>query len=315
MTNPAATDELTGPGFLGCVCDNWFPALPVVEVQAKAGRKPNRAKRPWCKSQEQRAFAAGMLHSISVYSSLHSDRHEICAMLLARGLINGGQQRRKGREDQPCLGARPGAEVCSFVAASDWLDGHASDRQSKPSYAGPQLLRLTDDSVGKNSNGRRVLHALEQLVAWVLLWADRNLELRWLGTAVGFGVFTTIDIPASVPIHLGGVADYEFLDRHAMIQVGPTWSDRDAGNCTHDTVTVYGPVALINASCAAHANVSLTDEDLGVGGRTVFAKRKAKEIKAHGQVLAAYLPPRKQKWECPFRSIVDSKCHKTLCCQ
>ena len=297
------------------MCDNWSPALPVVEVQAKAGRKPNRAKRPWCKSQEQRAFAAGILHSISVYLSLHPDRHEICAMLLARGLIRGGQQRRKLQEAAQCIGARPGAEVCSFEAASDWLDDHASDRASKPSYTGPQLLRLTDDSVGKQCHGRRVFHAREQLVAWVLLWADRSLELRWLGTEVGFGVFTTIEIPASVPIQLGGVADYEFLDRHAMIQVGPTWSDRDAGNSTHDTVTVYGPAALINASCAAHANVSLMDEDLGVGGRTVFAKRKAKTIKARQQVLAAYSPPKEQTWECPFRSIVDSKCHKPLCCQ
>eukprot|EP00964_Phaeocystis_antarctica_P012697 scaffold6981_cov70-Phaeocystis_antarctica.AAC.2 len=45
MANPAATDGLTGPGMLGCVCDNWSPALPVVEVQAKARTRENVCQR------------------------------------------------------------------------------------------------------------------------------------------------------------------------------------------------------------------------------------------------------------------------------
>ena len=96
-----------------------------------------------------------------------------------------------------------------------------------------------------------------------------------------------------------------------MIQVRPTLSDRKAGDRTHDTVTVYGPAALINASCAEHANVSLTDEDLGVGSKKFSAERRA-TIEAGQQVLAAYSPPKGQKWECPFRNTANECCE--TCC-
>ena len=91
---------------------------------------------------------------------------------------------------------------------------------------------------------------------------------------LGFGVFTTTFIPASAPIHLQGVADYEFLDPYAMIQVRPTLSDRKAGDRTHDTVTVYGPAALINASCAEHANVfpMCLWRTMGVGIKEFFCR-------------------------------------------
>ena len=96
-----------------------------------------------------------------------------------------------------------------------------------------------------------------------------------------------------------------------MIQAYPTKSDRDAKNCSHDTVTVYGPAALINASCAEHANVSLTDEDLGVGSKKFSAERRA-TIEAGQQVLAAYSPPKGQKWACPFRNTANERCE--ACC-
>ena len=67
-------------------------------------------------------------------------------------------------------------------------------------------------------------------------------------------------------------------------------------------MTLYGPAVLINASCAEHANVSLTDEDLvGMGSKKFSAERRA-TIEAGQQVLAAYSPPKGQKWEFPFRN-------------
>eukprot|EP00964_Phaeocystis_antarctica_P087123 scaffold55240_cov58-Phaeocystis_antarctica.AAC.3 len=230
------------------------------------------------------------------------DAQRVSAVLLQHGAAN-------------CTGVRPGEEVVvSDQTALDWLDANVSTRsRDAMNQAGEQRLRLPDDAVGtgRGGDGHRHFASPEQLTAWVLLWADRRLELRWLGKEVGFGVFATTLIPVGAqikPIHLRGVADYEFLDPLAMIQAYPTKSDRDAKNCSRDTVTVYGPVALINAACAEHANVSLTDEDLGVGSKKFSVELRA-TIEARQQVLAAYSPPKGQKWECPFRKRMNAVKH------
>ena len=320
MSDRATATALLSPATLEHAGENWTRPLPVVEKQARGGRPPKRAKYPRCRSQEQRAFAAGILHSAMLYESLRASLHEICAMLLVRGFIDAQRVSavllQHGAAN--CTGVRPGEEVVvSDQTALDWLDANVSTRsRDAVNQAGERRLRLPDDAVGtgRGGDGHRRFASPEQLTAWVLLWADRRLELRWLGKEVGFGVFATTLIPVGAqikPIQLRGVADYEFLDPLAMIQAYPTKSDRDAKNCSHDTVTVYGPAALINASCAEHANVSLTDEDLGVGSKKFSAERRA-TIEARQQVLAAYSPPKGQKWECPFRNTANECCE--TCC-
>ena len=44
--------------------ENWFPAKPLHEGR---GRRPKRLKHARFRSQQQRAFAAGIMHSIGVY--------------------------------------------------------------------------------------------------------------------------------------------------------------------------------------------------------------------------------------------------------
>lgn len=317
MSDRATATALLSPATLEHAGENWARPQPVVEKQARGGRPPKRAKHTRCRSQEQRAFAAGILHSAMLYESLRASLHEICAMLLVRGFIDlpraSAMLQQHGAAN--CTGVRPGEEVVvSDQAALNWLDANVSTRsRDAVNQAGEQRLRLPDDAVGTGCGGdwHRRFASPEQLTAWVLLWADRRLELRWLGKEIGFGVFATTLIPVGAQIQLRGVADYEFLDPHAMIQAYPTKSDRDAKNCSHDTVTVYGPAALINASCAEHANVSLTDEDLGVGSKKFSADRRA-TIRAGQQVLAAYSPPKGQKWECPFRNTANECCE--ACC-
>ena len=316
MSGPATAVAPRSPATLEHSGENWSRPTPVVEKQARGGRPPARSKHARCRSQEQRAFAAGILHSTVLYKDLRASLHEICAMLRVRGFIDA--QRASAVVQQHgaanCTGVRPGeGVVVSYQTALDWLDVSVSiHSRDAVNQAGEQQLRLPDDAVGtgRGGDGHRRFASPKQLAAWALLWADRRLELRWLGMKLGFGVFTTTCIPASAPIHLQGVADYEFLDPYAMIQVRPTLSDRKAGDRTHDTVTVYGPAALINASCAAHADVYLTDEDLGVGGKLIFAKRRAKPIQACQQVLAAYSPPKGQEWDCSFQT-PSKKCRKT----
>ena len=146
-----------------------------------------------------------------------------------------------------------------------------------------------------------MIPAREQLIAWVVLWAQPALELRWLGLSMGFGVFATDPISMARPIQLLGVTEYELRDPHATMQCHATASDRHHGDFTRDNISVYGPVTLINSSCDAHACVRLKDADLGMGGKEVYVERKSgKGAIAQGQeVLAAYLPADGKCWCCP----------------
>ena len=55
--------------------------------------------------------------------------------------------------------------------------------------------------------------------------------------------------------------------------------------------------------------MSLTDEDLvGMGSKKFSAERRA-TIEARQQVLAAYSPPKGQKWECPFVKRMNAAKH------
>ena len=65
--------------------ENWFHAKPLHE---KRGRKPKRAKHHRWRSQQQRAFAAGVLHSVRIYDALQPHELEIRAMLYVRGMID-----------------------------------------------------------------------------------------------------------------------------------------------------------------------------------------------------------------------------------
>ena len=66
--------------------ENWFPAKPLHEGR---GRRPKRLKHARFRSQQQRAFAAGIMHSIGVYvDCLGPHKNEIHAMLYARNLID-----------------------------------------------------------------------------------------------------------------------------------------------------------------------------------------------------------------------------------
>eukprot|EP00966_Prymnesium_polylepis_P269041 6215266-Prymnesium_polylepis.1 len=125
---------------------------------------------------------------------------------------------------------------------------------------------------GRDLKGMRRFAAGEQLVAWVHMWSNKALEVRWLGMDIGFGVFTTRVLSKAHPPLLHGVADYEVRVRHSLAQVGATASDRQRGDFRPDFVTVYGSISLINAGCQIHATVALKDEDLGVGSKRVCAK-------------------------------------------
>ena len=64
---------------------HWKPATPLMETR---GRTPNRAKHVCSISHQQRAFAAGIIHSCRIYNDrLGPHEPEIRAMLLARGMI------------------------------------------------------------------------------------------------------------------------------------------------------------------------------------------------------------------------------------
>ena len=57
------------------------------KVREAVGRPPKRAKFARWRSQQQRAFAAGILHSVLIYTGLKPHEREIRAFLCARNLI------------------------------------------------------------------------------------------------------------------------------------------------------------------------------------------------------------------------------------
>ena len=290
--------------------ENWFPAKPLHEGR---GRRPKRLKHARFRSQQQRAFAAGIMHSIGVYvDCLGPHKNEIHAMLYARNLID---------PDTPSCchhGVRPPEKINTAEAAAEWLQHnvYAAACVSSASRAEPanrELLHLRDDSVAAklDEKGRRCIFAEDQLVAWVLLWADRRLELRWQGMDIGFGIFTTRAVADSAQIRLEAIADYEMRDPHAPAHVHATSSDRKNGDCSWDYVSAFGPLTLLNASCERHAVVTLHDEDCGDGCKRLFTKRKTRKctkrktsecpvpLAESQQLLLYYSSPEGQSWQCP----------------
>ena len=159
MSDRATATALLSPATLEHAGENWARPPPVVEKQARGGRPPARSKHARCRSQEQRAFAAGILHSTVLYKDLRASLHEICAMLLVRGFIDA--QRVSAVLQQHgaanCTGVRPGEEVVvSYQTALDWLDVSVSiHSRDAVNQAGEQRLRLPDDAVGTGRGGDR----------------------------------------------------------------------------------------------------------------------------------------------------------------
>ena len=270
-------------------------------LREQRGRPPKRAKSVRWRSQQQRAFAACVLHSVRIYEHLGPAEQEIRAMLHARGMIDA----TKAQQSSDGVGVRPSG-ITDAAAAAQWLDENVyvagSERRAHKEHTalGQRRLCLPSDAVAarRAQGGQRILIALAQLVDWVFLWSDERFELRWLGLAVGFGVFAACAVSQPKTAWLQGVADYDVRDPHATIQLHAAKCARDQGDSTADIVSVYGPVALINAACRTHACVALVDEDLGVSGKRVKA-RFLRCVRAGSQVLAAYCAPRGQSWHCP----------------
>ena len=281
--------------------ENWFPA----EIKhEKLGRPPIRAKHAqrW-RSHQQRAFAAAVLHSIRIYEGLRPHELEIRAMLHARNMID---EQKVAICSTGGTGVRPTSAVSDASSAEQWLSdnafigGHERKKRQR-TIDGHYRVCLTTDAVATRRsqiNGRWRFNALEQLVAWVLLWADHKFELRWLGMKIGFGIFTSVRVPKTCRIQLQGIAEYDVWDPHAMMQLHPNASDRANGDYTSDTASVYGPVTMINAGCEAHSKVMLKNKDLGVGSKRVHAEL-LKGMQMGQQVLAAYNPPCGKCWQCP----------------
>ena len=157
--------------------ENWFAATPIVQ---ELGRPSKKAKCSRWRSQQQRAFAAGIIHSMGIYEGLQSHAQEIRAMLVARGLID----ESRAVPSSVGTGARPPAEINTDAAAATWLQcNYVTPTRSRPDKVrpaedAPYKVYLVDDSVSArlDGDGKRDLFALDQLVTWVLLWANREQD-------------------------------------------------------------------------------------------------------------------------------------------
>ena len=156
-------ERIICPATLTAARENWSRSKIVRESK---GRRPNRAKFAHCfRTQQQRAFAACILHSVRIYD-LWEHEYEIRAMLHARGMLNA---------DQPLMtrhaGVRPCEEDVADEEATDaWLLENVyvagTDNEPRKLTANScHRLRLTDDSAGRG----HVLHAREQLKMWAYL--------------------------------------------------------------------------------------------------------------------------------------------------
>jgi len=314
-----AGDSKAWSAMVAAAREKWSRAEPVRE---SAGRPPKRSKCSRWRSQQQRAFAAGLLHSVRIYEGLQQHEKEIRAMLYVRGMIDEAEARR-------CVGAASGVrpsndDGANALAAHAWLDANcfvsACDDDSRAMTPTGLRVRLVNDSVlarRDSTSGLRTFCALEQLCAWVYLWADRGFELKWLGMGEGFGVFTTGATEHVCPSTLQAVADYELRDPHALIQVRATLSDRKRGDSTPDYVSAYGPSALLNAACKKHSSVAFTDADIGQAGKLVSLKWKPSARSQHRQsdmkrqLFAAYDAPEAQAWFCEALS-PQRRCHQRV---
>jgi len=292
--------------------ENWFAATPIVQ---ELGRPSKKAKCSRWRSQQQHAFAAGIIHSMGIYEGLQSHAQEIRAMLVARGLID----ESRAVPSSVGTGARPPAEINTDAAAATWLQcNYVTPTRSRPDKVrpaedAPYKVYLVDDSVSArlDGDGKRDLFALDQLVTWVLLWANHGLEIRWLGMQIGFGIFTTCACKAHL-IRIYGIADYELRDQHAPYAFKPNKTDRSRRDLKTDYITVYGPISLLNASCPTHGTVDFGDEDCGDNSRRAFTKQtdQSKIVAAGQQVIVPYDPPDDQHhWLCPGLG-PDRQCHQ-----
>ena len=207
-------------------------------------------------------------------------------------------------------GVRPSQkEVANEAATDDWLVKNVcvagcDDSCHETTEDNRYRVYLPDDLVARG----RELHDREQLRAWPYFWADRELELRWLGLDIGFGVFAACTLTKQCSmLRIQDVADYDVRDPHALIRVNATKSDRVQRCFTTDIVSLYGPATLVNAACSLHYLLDFQDYDIGLGGKLVSFFRKTKQGTVQGSggeatvILSANYPPPsgQQCWSCP----------------
>lgn len=285
---------------------NWSRPQP---IRCNIGRRPKVCKNSRVRTQEQRAFAAGVLHSILVYPGLRTHERAIKAMLCARNLLDEAQARILSTVHDTPKGVRPTPAEFTADAAEAWLDKNCfvsgcDDHDRRITASGETRVHLVNDSVGIGRNERncRDFHSLEQLQAWVYLWADEKFELRWLGMEVGLAVFTTGAQSEFCPQRLQSVVDYGHIqDPHAMMRVGPCLDDRRHQNYTKDFVSVYGPLTLINAACDRHSSFSYIEQDFGCSGKRVqltWKKGKKRAVDAGCELFLSYPPAKGRQFCC-----------------
>ena len=110
MMAGANTDGLTW----SAARENWWRVQPLHE---RPGRPPKRATHYRCRSQEQQTFAAGVLHSVTIYEGLGQHMREISAMLCARGLID---EHRALAYDQAQMSKAPRPQPSGLGTTRAW---------------------------------------------------------------------------------------------------------------------------------------------------------------------------------------------------
>lgn len=175
-----------------------------------------------------------------------------------------------------CALAKPPSDLATDrEAALEWLhsnhtDTHDGDKQRALKTPAELLLPncLTGPKKGRGSVGRRI-HAGTMLLDWVQALASAQIEVRRT-PGRGLGLFSSSDIEKGVWLEAVGMATNWLaggLDealgskirvprsaaQRAMAAEDGCSADYEAngGDCT-----LLGPLALVNAACAAHANVA-----------------------------------------------------------
>lgn len=130
-------------------------------------------------------------------------------------------------------------------------------------------LMLPRSLVTAGSRAKRRLIGEEMLAQWVDFWKERRCALT-LDPRFGFGVAATSDVRCGTRL-LGGQLDEGLEDDDRLVE--PCGS-------------MFGPASLVNAACAACANVSLGRTP---GGRVCSAK-VSRTLREGDAICAHYFP-------------------------
>jgi len=157
-------------------------------------------------------------------------------------------------------GVRPSQNrVANEAATDDWLVKNVcvagcDDSCHETTEDNRYRVYLPDDLVARG----RELHDREQLRAWPYFWADRELELRWLGLDIGFGVFAACTLTKQCSmLHIQGVADYDVRDPHALVAV---WGLKFTAACRGVHVRLFASEAHSNSTMTATAHGNNTHQ-------------------------------------------------------